>query len=470
MNMLKHLVVTDKSRTFNMVVSQFLADEKVLYNRSHFIQAYQNVTENKVFSNVAAINLFFDAWTLQGGYPVVKVERNGNNLNFTQYMDYEPFVIPINIVIEPNAQKDINKTHPDFWLTSNEEGKRSYPIPGLSKWYVVNNQRTGYFRVLYDPVNYKLLRFELVRGSLQKISPVTRGQVLDDAMFLVRSWDVSYETLSYETVLELLEYLKHETEELPWQIANHELLQLDRNLRFTPAHTLFRHFMQMVSRRFYRKRVEDAVHISPEALHWACFGGLELCLEYTNALFKAFLQKRTSFEHLDKIICEGVRLADDETFLYIKLSLNNEYRGMEQDLYVTALVCSENYNYLNEALNILMRKTSLVATWITPVQKVRHLKMMCDKTQMGALAVLDFVFTHPTLVLGNLGKLELVNVLQHLAQSLYKRSHQRKVRLIIMYLGLEKTSGIFKFITVKRKWLEKHYLVVLKMLSHFDEE
>lgn len=468
MNMLKHLIVTDKSSTFNMIVSQFLADEKVLYNRSHFIQAYQNVTENKVFSNAVDINLFFDGWTLQGGYPIVKVTRSGNFLNFSQdklpwFRDSQPFMIPINIVIEPNAQKDINKTHPDFWLTSQDD-TRSYPIPGLSKWYVVNNQRTGYYRVFYDSMNYKFLRFELVRGSMRKISAVTRGQILDDAMFLATCGVVSY-----KTALELLEYLKHETEELPWMIASHELKSLDYKLRFTPAYTLFQNFMLKVSRKFYRRRVEDAVQISPEALHWACFGGLQHCLEYTNKLFKAFLQKRTSFEHLDKIICEGVRLADDDTFLYIKLSLNNEYRGMEQDLYVTALVCSKGYNYQTEALNILMRRTSLVASWITPTEKSRHVKKMCETTQMGALAVLDFLFTHPTLVLANLGESELISVLQRLAMSLYKRGHERKVRLIVMYLGLKDTKDIYRQILGKRMWCNKNYLVVSKVLGHFDE-
>lgn len=452
-----------------MIVSEFLSEDKVMYNRGNFINAYQNVTQNQIFSNIQSVNKFFDTWTMQKGYPIVMVHRVGHILHFQQvvqsnYPNTQPFTIPISVITEPRAKRDLQKTHPDLWLTTAKKNKATFDLRGVAKWYLVNNQRSGYYRVQYDAWNYKLLRFELIRGDMEKIAPVTRGQLIDDAMMLGRA-----KSLHYSIIIELLEYLKHETDEIPWRMAKKELQFIQINLRFTKTFPLFKHFMKMLSRRFYRHMIEEMGELTPEAIKWACFGELPHCLRHTHGIFLNFLKKREVVEHLDKIICEGVKSVDDETYRYIKLFLKNEFKGLEQNLYLTALVCPDNYEYLKETLNVLFRKTSTVSNWMAPLEKARQMIKMCTETETGVVALLDFIFQHPTLVFKNLGEKLLVSVLASLAKSLYKRGHQRKIRLIVFYLRLSGTEQIFHRIQSKKRWLELYLATINKILENFED-
>lgn len=465
--MLKHLIEGDKGETFHSIASQFLSEDWIFYNRSSFMSAYQKVTEYKVFASDNRIEAFFDSWTKQHGYPILKVTRTGHILNIIQllipwYSNITRFIIPISVVVEPRAYQDRNKTQPDLWLLPKDD-EATYDIRGVSKWFLVNNQRTGYYRVLYDEWNYKLLRFELLRGDLTKISPVTRGQTMDDVLFMAKLGLVQY-----DIAFEMLEYLQQETNDLPWNVVGYELEVIALHLRFTSTYPMFRHFMKIVSRRFYNAKVEESENLSKHALRWACWAGLNHCLKYTNKLFLAFLRNRATFQDLDRVICEGVRSVDADTYTYIKLALYNEYRGSEQDLYLTALICVDNYDYLIETLNVLLRRTSEIAAWLPATEKARQISRMCQKSPAGAKAVLDFAFQHPNLVKENIGSLRLVEVLATLSKSLYKRSHERKVRLIILYLGLKDTRKIFSNISGKRRWLERFLLIVTKVLDNFQ--
>lgn len=470
MNMLKHLIVRRKHEIFNAIVSEFLMEETTLFNRLDFIRAYQNQTNSQVFPNQIRIGKFFDSWTLQKGYPIVKVSRDGNQLNFRQiivpwYKNPRPFMIPISIVLEPNAVRDRDKTHPDLWLTTSRSDEIVYDVRGLVKWYVVNNQRAGYYRVLYDEWNYKLLRMELYRGSMRKIAIATRGQIVDDALFAAK-----LTLLPYNVALEMVQYLRNETEEIPWKVASFELQMIEECLRFTRAYKWFRYFMGELSRRFYRYRVEQAPLKSIEAIKWACFGESDECRQLTHQMFMAFLMNRESYENMNRITCEGVKLVDVDTFRYIKLSLFNEYRGMEIELYLTALICMENYEFLIETLNVLLRRTSAVAAYLTAEEKGRHLLHMVERSAVGAEAFLDFLFNKPYLMRVNLGERELVKVLVALSKSLYNRSHMRKLRLVLRLLKMERhLRTVFNNILVKRFWLERNLVGVTKILTDFWE-
>lgn len=469
--MLKHLVESRKGNTFDWVVGEFLSGSDPLYTRNSFTNAFQQVTRETVFANHQSIDDFFDSWTFQYGYPIVEVHRRGHVLYFTQSVcpvsknvdRDQSFVIPISIIAEPNAEIDINKTHPDIWLTKITE-EIAVDIRGLSKWFLINNQRTGYYRVLYEDWNYKLLRFELLRGDLTKISPVSRGQLVDDVLFMAKIGNVRY-----DRALEMVEYLKLETEETPWEMASFELHELNYYLRYTPAYAMFKHFMKVISRRFYKVRVEDSLEWSVLAMQWACFGQLQRCREFTYTTFLGIIKNRESYDHLYEIICNGVKSSDYQTFIYIKLSLLNRLQSLDQELYLHALSCFENRGQLKESLNLIFRGTSLIAASLTPAGKFRVVSGMCARTEEGAQAVLDFSFQHPSLVLRGLGHQFFHDMLLHLSKSIYKRRHQRQLRAILAHLGITNTEDIFTHMQWKRKWIELHLTYVTKLLADYSD-
>lgn len=470
LHMVKHLITGDKSRIFEQLVSEFLYDDKIVFDRDSFTGVYQSVTQNRVFQTQRSIDKFFDSWTLQYGYPIVDAYRIGHLVRITQEVcpvskntnPNQTFIIPINLIPETKAYYEVNKTEPILWLVP-PRTELIVDVSGLSKWFIINNQRASYFRVRYDEWNYKLLRFELLRGDLKKFSPVTRGQILDDVLFFAKIGA----HLMYDTALEMVEYLRRESNELPWEMAHFELKQLTNLLRFTPAFPKFKMFMMITSRRFYKLSVELARRPSKFAIEWACFAGLDRCKAYTFEGFKKIITGRESYDHLFEMICQGVKSSDRATFRFIKLALLNRLESMDMELYLKALSCVENYKHLKESLNLIFRRTSAIAATMTRADKVRVVTGMCENSAEGCQAIMDFIFQQPKLVYRSLGRSEFKTVLSYLTKSIYRREHQRRLQLIVSYLNITDTDLIWLGMRSKRLWLRDNLTYVTRWLGEY---
>lgn len=472
MNMLKHLIKDRKGQTFDKLVARFLSHKKMVYDRDSFTKDYRILTGNKVFQSQRKIDSFFDSWTLQYGYPIVHAMRLGNFIRLTQDVCpvsmntrlHQTFVIPINFVAENSAYADINKTEPRLWLNP-PQTEHIFEFRGLSKWFIINNQRASYFRVMYDMGNYHLIRFELLRGDLNKISPVTRGQTVDDLLFLAK---IGYHpVVTYKLALDMLEYLHRETNELVWEMADHELKELSILLRYTPAYEIFKYFMLMTSRRFYKHKVQKSKHPSKFALEWACFGGLDKCQKHTYGAFRQVIEQRESFEHLYEIICLGAKYSDRQIFKFIKVSMLSRLETQDMEIYLKALSCLENYSQLKESLNMIFRKTSAVEAIMTRSDKVRVVTGMCENSPEGCQAILDFTFQHPILVFKSLGLTQFKILLSYLMKSMYRKKQQRKLRLIVLYFNITDTDVIWLGMQSKRAWLSDNLSVVSRWLGEF---
>lgn len=471
MHMLKHLISGVKHEVFDEIVAEFFSYPSIEYDRESFTDAIRAVTLNEVFRSQETINAFFDSWTLQYGYPIVDVIRDAHLLTVVQQVcpvsrnaiHNQMFIIPINVLPESVAIFDINDTQPYIWLRKKTD---TFEVSNIGKWFVINNQRASYFRVRYDEWNYNLLRFELLRGNLRKFSPVTRGQILDDVLFFAKIGA----RITYKTALDVLEYLHRETDETTWEMVSYELKELAKLLRFTPAYPYFKHFMQISVLRFYQKGADVLSRISKNALHWACFGELQQCKAATYDAFKKIILHRASYEHLDEIICNGVRSMDTATFRYIKISLLLQLETLDFEMYVNALSCLDNYQQLKESLNMIFRKTSQLAGNMTKFDKVRVLTGMCENSQEGCQAILHFIFQQPKLVLAGLGEDPFKQVLSYLAQSVYQRKHQRRLRLVFMYLNITDTEDIWAGIQSKRIWLRDNLTIVTRWLQDFSQD
>jgi aminopeptidase N len=72
----------------------------------------------------------------------------------------------------------------------------------------------GFYRVNYDENNWNLLINYLESEDYEKIPPVNRAQLLDDALNLARAG-----VLNYSTALNLTQYLEKEVDYIPWYSA-----------------------------------------------------------------------------------------------------------------------------------------------------------------------------------------------------------------------------------------------------------
>jgi aminopeptidase N len=93
----------------------------------------------------------------------------------------------------------------------------------------------GFYRVNYDETNWNLLINYLESEDYEKIPPVNRAQLLDDALNLARAG-----VLNYSTALNLTEYLEKEVDYIPWYSALSAFSFLNLRLTGTEIYPAFK--------------------------------------------------------------------------------------------------------------------------------------------------------------------------------------------------------------------------------------
>ncbi|ROT67358.1 putative aminopeptidase N-like [Penaeus vannamei] len=134
----------------------------------------QAAHEDDALAADVTVKDIMDTWTLQTGYPVVKVERD---VTGTTALD----------------APDFTRTRPSAWLTPGTSTLILDGLPSADAWVLLNLQQTGYFRVNYDAGNWELLTKQLADAH-EVIHVTNRAQVMDDALNLARAVNPSSPT------------------------------------------------------------------------------------------------------------------------------------------------------------------------------------------------------------------------------------------------------------------------------------
>lgn len=189
------------------------------------------VTEDATLLAPLSVSTIMLSWTRQAGFPVVNVNRNYTTGDITlqqeRYFTVKPAVqspalwwIPYNFA---SASSVVYTTFADRWI----QGQRSTVVTNAGipsgEWLIINNEQTGFYRVQYDDQNYQLIANELSTGDMNKFKITTRSSIISDV------FDFAYtERLNYTIVLDIIKYLEHEVEYVPWASAFTGLNNVDR--------------------------------------------------------------------------------------------------------------------------------------------------------------------------------------------------------------------------------------------------
>lgn len=181
-----------------------------------------------------SVKQIMDTWTLQSGYPVVIVERNGTSVHISQQRyilpklydkDESRWFIPI------TYETQANRTQigvPSYWLSNS----KNITLPNVvdpSHWFYINIKRAGYYRVNYDYNSWIIL----IR-QYNDLPQIILAQLLDDALNLARA-----EIVSYDIPLTFLLKLRS-FDILPWAAAISGIEYLNNMLNREPAYEHFR--------------------------------------------------------------------------------------------------------------------------------------------------------------------------------------------------------------------------------------
>lgn len=170
-----------------------------------------------------------DTWIKQKGFPVVNVRWAGYKIFLTQSRflssppiddtakpeDISPFgykwIIPITVRTSRNPP---NKSSL-YWFNGAD---MSITFDVLPRWYKLNVNQTGFYRVNYDRQSWKSLIDLMWKRDYNQhvLSPTDRANLLDDAFALMQVGKVDV-----DLAMNLTRYLENgERDYVPWQTGN----------------------------------------------------------------------------------------------------------------------------------------------------------------------------------------------------------------------------------------------------------
>lgn len=174
-------------------------------------------------------------WVQQKGYPLVTVRRERDRLVLSQRRflssppntdaatkaDISPFgykwIIPVTLITDRDS-----RSPQLYWFDSEQT---TIPLDPGVKWFKMNPNQTGFYRVHYEPDVWRQLSDVLIDSTYRQhvLSATDRANLIDDAFALMKTG-----ALDVESTFRLTQYLRNnERDYVPWETALYHLGILD---------------------------------------------------------------------------------------------------------------------------------------------------------------------------------------------------------------------------------------------------
>lgn len=314
--------------TFHKALQKYLDENKNSgVNEQPLYRALESAISEDRTAPVGIIASVMDTWALQGGYPLVTVERDyaTNRIHISQLEFIQTtnvvtsdklWGIPISFTQKTNAKFD--KGNADFWFQTREQDVANEIA--ASDWVIFNLQQSGYFRVNYDAQNWQLLIDELVSGDHESFPATNRAQMIDDINVLA-----NYQKVDNTLRFSLMEYLSRETDMIPLQAASRHVRALGRMIASSDKYYLFQRYVtkmvknsyDTVEKFFFADEDVNTFKSRSVLIDLACTAGMEECQTLTRTLL--FSELKTSselinWEDREMVYCHGLRTATPRMF------------------------------------------------------------------------------------------------------------------------------------------------------------
>lgn len=254
-----------------------------------------NGHKDKVLDERFTVKQIMDSWTSEtAGYPVVTVTRHNGNIILSQQRYFLPEIdendttrwyIPISYA---SSQRPIGSEIPEYWIANNEKEITIENLVNDTEYIYININRTGYYRVNYDKLSWKLLI-----QNLGEFSDITRAQLIDDSFNLARANLTGYDIpITFGIILRRIP-----NEYLSWWAFSNGLEYLTNMLKREPAFENYRKVMRYIIKSAYDEMgfEEQANESDNELLHrarivnLACEFGIDRCTVAAQLLFREWI-------------------------------------------------------------------------------------------------------------------------------------------------------------------------------------
>lgn len=178
----------------------------------------------------ATVQTLMRSWTRQSGFPIVTVTRDYNvstNVTFSQrrFMseptatpDSSLFWVPIFFGLPSDPSHELGNRS-ILWISNREE---SHQISELTNadWLIVNKLSSGFYRVLYDRQNYRLIANAL-NEDIERFEVTDRASIIDDLYNFAEN-----DLVAYDAFFEYIQYMQTEHYYEAWYTATQALASI----------------------------------------------------------------------------------------------------------------------------------------------------------------------------------------------------------------------------------------------------
>ncbi|XP_053667734.1 membrane alanyl aminopeptidase-like [Anopheles marshallii] len=304
---------------------------------------------------------FMKPWTTQPGFPLVTVTANANGFTIIQqrflanHTDHEDELLwPLPITFATNGDEFAN-TKPTV-VTS--ESYNIYMKNATDvKYFILNNQQVGYYRVHYADELWDKISTALRTRGFEGIHVLNRAQIVDDLFNLAKA-----DVMGYRKALDILEYLKEETEYAPWFAAANGLAALSLRIHSEDEKLFAQHVMDIFAKVYEYVQFQAPPH-SEHRLHtylrrlvldWTCRYGHEGCSTSALKEFESFRANSSAKVHPDLrqvVYCEGMRRGSHEQFDFLLNLYLTTNVATEQQLALQGMSCATEKAVIHKYLN-----------------------------------------------------------------------------------------------------------------------
>ena len=333
-----------------------------------------NVTSSSVLDN-HTIKTIMDTWTLQEGYPLLTVTRNGvdNSISLAQrrYL-LDPFAVnQTSIYVNPFTSFPFqwyipfNYMTPSdsssvYWLTPNQTRTLANVVQP-NEWIVFNVDEFGFYRVNYDELNWRLL-IDGLKTNHAAFSRVTRAQLIDDAFNLARSGD-----LNVTFALELSTYLINETDYVPHSTFSNNIqypsLMFSQDEESTAYQNIQQFVRTLLSSRYdpsgWMIDASSADYLTRQLraliIRDLCANEYQICIDDAVTHYRQWLADMEGQPIAPDVrsvaYCYGVKMGTVDDYERMRELYRQTNDQVEKNRFGYALTCTQNETLLEQLLN-----------------------------------------------------------------------------------------------------------------------
>lgn len=313
-------------------------------------KALQTAVDAENLRSYVNISAAMSTWETQAGYPVIIVQKSGNNLILTQKrfpsddINNNDNIYSIPITFATKTNPNFNKTIADLWMTTRSLTMNE-TLRTSDEWIIFNIQQVGFYRVDYSRELWDAIIKEYKRNF--KIIHHTNRKVLHEEMFI--AWKV-LKTKTARDCLAFLSVLEYEESGYVWEKASQYMDPLNDFLAFSNEYKYFEDVMHKILMPHLNKLTEhsklgtEESELSIEVKKWS---RITQHPEYLRQELAKLIRYMDDEDSSDPELCSALRYANASLYRHFLNKTLNFDRIYDIEL-ANSLGCTMNRSLLNE--------------------------------------------------------------------------------------------------------------------------